>query len=205
MKTVLKYLGCSLAMMFLVVASQAQQKVQLRIGYNINTPVGDAFKSLVNKTSFRGFNADLSYPLNPRLNVGLGMAYNDYLQKFPRQEYQTKDGTISAVLSNSIQTTPVLAKVNYQLTPGGIIRPYVGAGAGFNVVRYSQYLGQFPSSKTSFKPAVGADAGINVPFSANNAAGFNLGVNFNYLPYDNGIAKNLNNWGVHAGVFFPLK
>ncbi len=205
MKKIYKYSAISFALLFMFLAGHAQQRVQLKLGYNINTPTGSAFENLVNKTSFRGVNAELSYPLSNQLSIGLGVAYSDFYQKYPRKTFETKDGTISAVLSNSIQTTPVLAKVNYQLTKAGLIRPYLGAGAGFNVVRYSHYLGEFPGSKTSFKPALGADAGVNIPFFASKQAGLNLGVNFNYLPYDNDIAKNLNNWGVHAGVFFPLR
>jgi hypothetical protein len=184
---------------------QAQQKIQFKIGYNTGMPVG-AFKDFMAKNSFRGFLGELSYPVNDRLKVGLGVSFNDYYEKLPRQLYETKEGTISAVVSNSIQTTPVLFKANYELTQGNFIRPYIGVGAGFNFIGYSQYLGEFGEKKTSFKPAAAAAAGLNIPFNKETrASGINLGAHFNYMPYKKYGIKNLNNWGLHAGVFFPLK
>jgi hypothetical protein len=79
-------------------------------------------------------------------------------------------------------------------------------GAGFNLISYSRYLGEFGDKKTAFKPAVGAEAGINIPFNKETrASGINIGGHFNYLPFKYNEIKNLNNWGLHAAVYFPLK
>lgn len=183
---------------------EAQEKLQLKIGYNTGMPVG-AFGDFMGKNSFRGFIGEFTYPVNNRLKVGLGVSYNDYYEKLPRQIYETKDGTISAVVSNSIQTTPIQVKAFYDLTEG-TVRPYVGAGAGGNLIGYAQYVGEFGERKFSFKPSFSAEVGINIPFNkVTRASGFNLGAHFNYLPYNKNDLKNLNNWGVHAGVFFPLR
>lgn len=186
-----------------VFTTQAQEKLKLTIGYNISTPVG-SFRDQVGKTSFRGFNAAIAYPLNERLDVGLGVLYNDFYQKYPRQVYDVTNGAVSAVLSNSIQIAPVLAKVNYSILKEGWVRPYVGLGAGGNFITYKQYLGEFPYSKTAFKPAVNGDAGVNIALGRTKTAGLNLGANFNYLPFHYNGIDNLNNWGAHAGVFFRL-
>ena len=185
-------------------ATQAQEKLRMKIGYDISTPVG-SFKDQVSATSFRGLNAELMYPLSNRLQAGMGVLYNDYYQKFPRQVYDTKDGAISAVVSNSVQTVPVLAKVNYNLARQGLIKPYAGLGAGLNLITYKQYLGEFPDSKTSLKPAVSGDAGVNVALGKTKTAGLNLGANFNYMPFNYNDISTLNNWGVHAGIFFTLR
>jgi outer membrane protein W len=205
MNRIFKYAGFLALIMLAVVTGQAQQKLQMKLGYNVNTPVGSSFRNAISNTSFRGANGEITYPINSQLNVGLGVSYSDFYQKYPRQLYSSKDGDISAVLTNSIQITPVLAKVNYNLTKEGSVRPYVGLGAGFNVVNYNQYLGEFPDSKTSVHAAVSGDAGVNIPLSRTKSAGINLGANFNYLPFNYNDVKNLNNWGVHAGVFFALK
>ena len=200
-----KYAGLLALVLVAVVTGQAQQKLQMKLGYNLNTPVGASFRDAITKTSFRGVNGEITYPLNSQLSVGLGVSFSDFYQKYPRQVYSTKNGDISAVLTNSIQTTPVLAKVNYNFTKEGLVRPYVGLGAGVNFVNYDQYLGEFPDSKTSAHAAVSGDAGVNIALSKTKAAGLNLGANFNYLPFNYNDIKNLNNWGVHAGVFFPLR
>lgn len=190
--------------LFSTMETKAQQRVQFKIGYNTGMPVGN-FKDFMSKNSFRGFLGELSYPVNERLKVGLGVSYNDYYEKIPRRIYETKDGTLSAVISNSVQTTPIQIKAAYDLTAGNI-RPYVGLGAGGNLIGYAQYVGEFGDRSYTFKPSVSAEAGITIPFNRETrASGFNLGGHFNYLPYNKNNLQNLNNWGVHAAVFFPLK
>lgn len=184
---------------------RAQDGLKLKIGYNTGMPIGN-FKDFMGKNSFRGFHGELLYPVNNQFTVGVGVASQDYYEKFPRQLYDTKDGVISAVRTNSLQTTPILFKGNYNLTKEGSLIPYVGLGAGFNLVRYAQYLGEFGEAETSFKFAAVADAGANFFFNKETrGAGINLGVNFNYMPYNKNGIDDLHNWGVHAGVFFPLR
>lgn len=181
------------------------QELKLKIGYNTGMPIG-SFKDFMGKNSFRGFHGELTYPINDKFSIGLGIASQDYYEKFPRQLYDTKDGVVSAVLTNSIQTMPILVKGSYNLTNSGLISPYVGLGAGFNLIRYGQFLGEFGDYSSSFKPAASADAGVNIYFNKDaRRAGVNLGANFNYMPYKKNGLDALNSWGVHAGVFFPLR
>lgn len=200
----LQYAIATVLLLACVSATQAQQKLKFKVGYNVASPVG-SFKDAVSKTSVRGFEAALAYPVNERLEIGLGVLYNDFYQKYPRQVYDIEGGAISAVVSNSIQTLPVLAKVNYSILKEGLIKPYVGLGAGGNIITYKQYLGEFPSGKTAFRPAFQGDAGINIPLGRTRTAGLNLGANFNYLPFNYNGIDQLNNWGAHAGVFFNLR
>lgn len=187
------------------VAFAQQGSLSLNLNYSINMPVG-AFKSdLVNNTSFRGWNANLLYGINDHFSVGIQSGFNNYNQKFPRQVYDTKDGAISAVVTNSIQTIPLQAKVRYNLTTSGFVQPYVGAGVGGNLVTFNQYLGEFGSNKNGIYFAASPEAGITVPFAKGSGAGFTLGATYNYMPFNYGDIKNLDNWGVFAGVKFPLK
>jgi opacity protein-like surface antigen len=185
--------------------SQAQDRLLFKIGYNTGMPVG-SFKDYMGKNSFRGYRGELLYPVNEQIKVGLGVSYNDYYEKIPRQNYQIPEGTISAVVSNSIQTTPIMVKGEYELTKTGWIRPYAGLGAGFNLITYAQYLGEFGNKKSAFKPAVAGEAGINIPFNKETrVAGINVGGQFNYLPFKFNGLTNLNNWGVHIAAYFPLR
>lgn len=190
---------------FITSATFAQQgRMTLNLNYSVNMPTGTFKSDFVNNTSFRGWNASLMYGISDRFSVGLQSGFNDYSQKFPRQVYNTKDGAISAVITNSIQTIPLQAKLRYNLSLG-FVQPYIGAGVGGNLVTFNQYLGEFSSAKSGFYFAASPEAGITVPFGRNAGAGFTLGANYNYMPFNYGDIKNLNNWGVFAGIKFPLK
>ena len=205
MKKIIVYTGICLALLMCVNKTQAQiGEMQMRIGYNTGMPVG-SFKNFMDKNSFRGYFGDVTYGITDRWRVGVGVQYNDYYQKFPRAVYQTKDGTISAVVTNSIQTTPLVLKGSYELTRTSLVRPYVGLGAGFNIISFNTYLGQYGQSKSAFKPAVTGEAGVNIPFNKiTRASGISAGFHYDYLPFNYNGVKNLNNWGVHVGFFFPL-
>ncbi|MBA4166707.1 MAG: outer membrane beta-barrel protein [Chitinophagaceae bacterium] len=205
MKKIIVYTGFCFALIMCMNTGQAQVgEVSMRIGYNTGMPAG-SFKDFMGKNSFRGYFGEVTYGISDQLRVGIGVQNNDYYQKFPRQVYETKDGTVSAVVTNSIQTTPLLLKANYELTKKSLVRPYVGLGAGFNLISFSQYMGQYNQSKSAFKPAVAAEAGVNIPFNKiTRAAGISAGLHYDYLPFNYNGVKNLNNWGAHVGVFFPL-
>ena len=196
-----------LACLFLLVFSaalKAQQRVILDLGYGINNPTG-GFKDVIGKTSYRGFNSGISYRATEQLDIGLGVSFADFYEKTPRQVYQTSEGALSAVITESIQVTPVVARGRYTFLKEGPVLPYVGAGAGVNLVNYEQYYGEFPSSKVSIKPAVTGEAGVKIPLGATKQSGLNIGAHYMYLPFNfNGI-KNLNSYGVHIGVYFPLR
>lgn len=190
---------------FGISAAQAQDRLLFKIGYNTGMPIG-SFKDYISKNSFRGYRGELLYPVNEQLKVGLGVSFNDFYEKIPRQNYQTTEGVLSAVVSKSIQTTPIMIKGEYELTKSGWIRPYVGLGAGFDLISYARYFGEFGEKKSAFKPAVGGEAGINIPFNKETrVSGINLGGHFNYLPFKYNELSNLNNWGVHVAAYFPLR
>ena len=205
MKRITRYIITGLVLVAGFSDLQAQDRLLFKVGYNTGMPVG-SFKDHMGKNSFRGFRGEIAYPVNERLKIGLGVTYNDYYEKLPRKSYQTSEGTLSAVVTNSIQTTPIMLKAQFELTNKGWIRPYAGLGAGFNLVSHAQYFGEFNVKKTGFKPAAGAEAGLNIPFNRETrVSGLNIGGHFNYLPFKYNTVDNLNNWGIHAAVYFPLK
>jgi hypothetical protein len=115
---------------------------------------------------------------------------------------------ISAVVSNNMEVIPLLLKGTFSPMGEkvGFLRPYVSAGAGVNLVNYSQYLGEFPSTDGSASFAAQLGAGVLVPFSKSNSeTGFKLGATYNYGAYNRNEVKNLNSAGLHAGVVFSLK
>ncbi|MGN6436424.1 MAG: outer membrane beta-barrel protein [Agriterribacter sp.] len=205
MKLIKIALPCALILAFSQLSYAQEDRLSLNINYGINMPTGSFKSDVVSKTSYLNWNAALLYGVTNKLSVGVQTGYNSFQEKFPRALYDTKQGTISAVLTNAVQTVPILAKARYSFTDQGFVQPYVGAGVGGNMVNFKQYLGEFSSGKTGFYFAASPEAGVFVPFGKQNASGITIGANYNYMPFKYGSISNLNNWGVYAGVKFPLR
>ncbi|MHA4808635.1 outer membrane beta-barrel protein [Flavitalea flava] len=206
MKTVLlKYGGIAAIFMITFSAAQAQNELQMNINYNVNIPSG-SFRDFIKNPAYKGFTAGLAYPLNDRLSIGLSLGYNDYYQKYPRDVYDQGKGTnISAVVSNSVQQIPLLFTANYTLVKKGFIRPYIGAGAGVNFVSFDQYLGEFDDPHSLTKWALKGEAGVLIPLSSYSSTALKIGASYNYAPFNSYGISNLDNWGIQAGVRFPIR
>jgi hypothetical protein len=183
--------------------------VKLNAGYNFGLPLGNFNSIYVSNVSPRGFMGDLSLGLNNKYSVGIGFGFQDLYQKYPRAVYDlAPNQQISAVLSNSIQVVPVLAKFTYTpfLGTTKLIQPYASVGAGISFVTYNQYLGEFSSDNTyGGKFSAMADAGIDLPFSRYNSnVAAKIGVSYDYTKFGMSDAANINMVGIHSGLAFQL-
>ena len=195
------------AILFSVLFSFAKaQKGQTKfnIEYNVGVPVGD-FKNFVSTTSYRGFNASVLHGVSDKISVGLATGFQDFYQKNARQLYHFSDGSdVSAVVTYTIQTIPILADVKYNFNPAVTIQPYAGIGVGGNMIAYNQLFGEFGNQQSKFGFAARPELGLFIPFR-NKVSGFNIGASYNIMPFKEGDFKNLNSMGIHAGVSIPLK
>lgn len=188
-----------------VISVNAQQRaLQMNINLSGAAPLGD-FKEIVPSTSIRGWNASVLYGITDKISVGLGAGFQDYYHKNERQMYRSTDGDISAVLSYSIQTIPVLLTGRYNFMPESVVQPYAGLGLGGNMVMYRQLLGEFGGTETSFKFAARPELGIQIPFRKGGETAFNLGAAYNYMPFNENSLSNLNNISIQAGIKFPMR
>src|SRR6201995_214972 len=206
MKTlkILPFIFCIL----LVSQLNAQRgEVKMNLQYSYALPVGSFKSDVISNGSPRGVTGDILYNLSNKLSLGLGLGFQDFYQKYPRTLYKTGDQeTTSAVLSNSVQIMPVLAKAEFYPLGGKTgIQPYINAGAGLGIASFTQYLGEFGGSDNSASLMLQGGAGIAVPFSNVSKAGFRLGADYNMVSYKRNGFSNFNNVGFHAGIFFPLK
>jgi len=205
MRSLSKYWIIGAVTVMVCSAVHAQNELQMNIDYNVNIPTG-AFRNYVTHPAYKGFTAGLAYPLNDQLSLGLSIGYNDYYQKYPRQVYEDGKGSdISAVVSNSIQQLPLLITANYTLLKKGLIRPYVGAGAGLNFINFDQYLGEFDDPHSMTRLAVKGEAGFFIPLSSYSSTALKIGASYNYTPFNNYGVNNLDTWGIQAGIRFPLR
>lgn len=174
------------------------------ISYNAAFPTG-SFKNIVSSNSFRGFNASVLYGVSDKLSVGLATGFQDFYQKYPRQLYKLSDGSdVSAVVTYSIQTIPIMAEAKYNFTPMATVQPYAAIGAGANFIAYEQLLGEFGDKQAKVGFVARPEAGLHIPFGK-NGAGFTIGASYNVMPFKQDDLKNLNNIGVHAGFNIPLR
>jgi opacity protein-like surface antigen len=184
---------------------KAQHRVMMSVNYSVNVPIG-SFNDYISNTSFRGWNASITYRLTEKISIGGTTGFQDFYQKNERALYKDAEGSdISAVVTNSIQTIPLLATVKYTLSTNQRIQPYVGVGVGANFIMHSQYLGQFANDYNKLGFAARPEAGLFIPLRKDGESGFNIAGAFNFLPYNQGDLKNLNNWGISVGAKFPLR
>ena len=183
-------------------------EVKMSLQYNYALPLGSFKNNVINNGSPRGVTGDILYNLNDRFSLGLGLGFQDFYQKYPRTLYKTGDQeTTSAVLSNSVQIMPILAKAEFYPLGGkkSLIQPYINAGAGLGITSFTQYLGEFGGNDNSASLMLQGGAGIVIPFSNVSKAGFRLGANYNMVSYKRNGFNNFNNVGFQAGIFFPLQ
>lgn len=191
---------------FISFSVAAQQKFSLALNYNVAMPLSASFKDYVSKTSFRGFQGAILYRLNDDFRIGLQGSYSDFYEKFGRRVYKATDGAdISAVLSNTLQSIPVLIKGEYTILKTGLVRPYIGLGAGINLVNFDQYYGEFQYSKYSTKAAFSGDLGVLIPFGTNSQYGARISTSYNLTPFNEEGIKTIDSWNVQAGIVIPLK
>jgi opacity protein-like surface antigen len=203
MRPLLKYFLFSAIIFFSVSRAEAQNPLQMDIGYEINIPSG-SFRNYISNPAYKGFTAGLAYPINDQLKLGIRTGYNDYYQKYSRKVYeQGKGSSVSAVVSNSIQQIPIMLSADYTFLKKGAVRPYVAAGGGMNLVSFDQYLGEFDNPESKIKPTLFGDAGIYIPLSKFSSTAVKIGGGYQYSPWSKDL--DLSNWGVHAGLRFDLR
>jgi hypothetical protein len=69
---------------------------------------------------------------------------------------------------------PIMVKAKYNLT-NGALHPYVGIGAGINVIRYDKYYGEFVDYDHVIRFAAQPELGVHIPFVSSDKIGLNIG------------------------------
>lgn len=204
MKTNKHYIVLAALILFSAPLWAQQSSLKLNINYAVGIPTGN-FRTLTNKVSPRGWDASLLYNINDQWAVGLQTGFQDYYQKYPRQLIHQNGSDISAVISQSVQTMPMMAKVQYRLGAGNMVQPYVAIAAGGNFVNFKTYYGEFADSYSKFGFAAQPQAGIEIPIGANKRTAINLAAGYNIIPFQAAMADGLNNVVIKGGINIPFK
>ena len=186
---------------------QAQQgETKMGLNYSVAMPAG-SFHDFIGKTTGRSFNITILHGISDQLSLGADIGYRDFYEKYPRQVYKTTDGSdISAVVSNSVQAIPIMAKVRYGFLPHATVQPFVGAGAGVNLISLQQYLGEYSNlSRNAAGFVASPELGIHIPVGKEKMAGIDLSAAYYYMPYRYASVSGLDHASVQLGVSFPLR
>ena len=196
-----------LFLLFSLPVSAQKGTLKLDINYNYSIPLSGFKTDLISENSPRGLRAGLMYSFNDKFSGGLSVGYQDYYQKYPRAIYAlSKTQDISAVLTNSIQTTPFLLKAKYvPVSKESFIKPYISLGAGANVIDFKQYFGEFASGQTNVGFIAEGGLGVVIPFKKYSASGIHIGATYDYAPYTKYGYHDLSSLNFQAGVAFRLQ
>jgi len=206
MKNIKKIFVSGIAFLILSLTANAQKgTLKFDLNYNYSLPVSGFKSDIIKDNSPRGARGSILYSFTDKLSAGIESGYQDYYQKYPRALYSTgKTEQVSAVLTNSIQTTPLLIKAKYSLLNGAAIKPYVSLAAGANMIDFKQYFGEFGSSETSFGFIGEGGLGVMIPFGKTKSSGIDIGATYDYAPYNKHGYNDLNSVNLRAGIYFPL-
>jgi opacity protein-like surface antigen len=178
---------------------------KVEVNYSANFPTS-SFKDLVSDPSFRGIDLKIMHNINDKMSVGLTTGFQDFYQKYPRAVYKLGDGSeVSAVVSNSVQTVPLLATFHYNFSPTQRLQPFAGVGVGGNMILYRQFLGEFSDSKNKFAFQAQPKIGVYFPFREGGPTGLTLSGYYNIIPFKYNGTTNLNSFGVSLGISFPTR
>ena len=198
--------GLCIMMCFALNAHAQKRPLKLDLNYDYSIPLSGFKNDLISNGSPRGFMGGLMYSFSDQLSAGLSFGFQDYYQKYPRAIYNlNKIQQISAVISNSIQTTPVLLKATYFLQPNTFLKPYVSLGAGANIIDFKQYYGEFGNSQSTVGFRAQGGLGLITPFKKTSTSALNLGATYDYASYKKNGYKDLNSLNIKAGVVIDLK
>ncbi len=204
----LRYIIMSMVLAFLGFNANAQDnRLSLNLNYNYSFPLNSFRSDIVSKSSPRGFTGNLMYAISPKFSIGFATGYQDFYQKYDRQIYNLGKGQqVSAVLSNSLEQVPFMARAEYYpLGNATTFRPYVTLGAGGNFINYEQYLGEFGSSNSSVGFRGMAGVGVKVPLGIMQNWGIDVGGSYDFAPYHKFGMENLNTANVHAGLYLSFQ
>lgn len=205
MKNIKIFLVLIVALATITTVKAQQGLTKIEVGYSTAFPTS-SFKDLISDGSFRGVDLKILHNINDKMAVGLTTGFQDFYQKYPRAVYKLADGSdVSAVVSNSVQTVPLLATFHYNFSPQQRLQPFIGAGVGGNIVLYRQFLGEFGDSKNKFAFQAQPKVGLYFPFREGGQTGLTLSGYYNIIPFKYNGTTNLNSFGVSLGISFPTR
>lgn len=128
------------------------------IQYSVGFGSGD-LGDFIGQTSFRGISFEYRNMIEPKIGVGVELAYNLFYEKMDYATYTEGTVSLSGVQYRYTNAFPILAAFDYYFKPNTKYNPYAGLGLG--TIYYDRYLemGLYTVStdtwQFAFRPEVG--------------------------------------------------
>ncbi|GHB81455.1 OmpW family outer membrane protein [Persicitalea jodogahamensis] len=167
-------------------------------------PIGPFASGYVDKPTLRNYSFSVDWVLQKPISIGVEVGKTFYSQRLPRAIYQSEEGEISAVQTRTIDLMPIQGVVSYYFAkPNAMIRPYVQAAVGADLLTYSLYYGSLANQQQSVKLTYGGAAGAKFLFKKDGSVGADIRVKYNQtsLNYDY-IDKGVGQINATVGLFY---
>lgn len=167
-------------------------------------PIGPFSSGYIDKPTIKNYSLSVDWVLQKPLSIGVEVGKTFYSQRLPRAIYNSEEGEISAVQTRTIDLMPIQGVLSYYFAkPNAMIRPYVQAAVGADLLTYSLYYGSLANQKQMVKLTYGGAIGAKFLFKKDGAIGADVRVKYNQtsLNYDY-IDKGVGQFNATVGLFY---
>lgn len=198
-----KFVIMTVAVILTAICADAQvgRRFYVDAGWQFNGTVSNSFSD--NASGWGGY-VEGGYYFLPRVAVGAFASFNTNNEYFPKQTYDTGDGTsVTTDMYHSLYQVPFGATLRYRFA-WKKVQPYVEAKLGANYTREYELYSTFGARDSQWGFYVSPEAGVVFhPFNKSNL-GLQLSAYYSYATNRSkafGI-DGLNNLGFKVGLSF---
>lgn len=198
-----KFVIMTVAVILTAICADAQvgRRFYVDAGWQFNGTVSNSFSD--NASGWGGY-VEGGYYVLPRVAVGAFASFNTNNEYFPKQTYDTGDGTsVTTDMYHSLYQVPFGATLRYRFA-WKKVQPYVEAKLGANYAREYELYSTFGARDFQWGFYVSPEAGVVFhPFNKSNL-GLQLSAYYSYATNRSkafGI-DGLNNLGFKVGLSF---
>jgi outer membrane protein with beta-barrel domain len=148
-------------LLFIFCAPQlfAQHGSSFGLTYSISFPMGD-LHDYTTKTSFRGFEMEYNYHIQPHISLGVETGWNTFYERVEKKTYTDGTASITGVQYRYTNAVPILATGRYIKTGSGKAEPFVGLGIGTLYVDRATDFGLYRISSDAWQFCVRPELGV---------------------------------------------
>lgn len=145
------------------------QENHLSIQYDMSFSTGD-MGDYISSPSFRGTSMQYRYAVSDRFLVGIDVAWNVFYEKKDYDSYTRGTQTLSGIQYRYQSEVPLLAAVDYVLSPDTKLTPYLGLGVGTMYSERTLDMGMYRWEENPWHFALKPEVGLLYDFSQGTSA-----------------------------------
>ena len=145
--------------LFIVVSVPALSQNLTSFQYSMGFGSGD-LGDFIDKPSFRGITLDYRKLVQPNIGVGIDIGWNVFYSEQAYDVYTVETLSYSGRQYRYNNQFPMLAAVDYYLSPDEPLNPFVGIGVGTMFSRRNTDMGQYTLEEEAWHFAIRPEIGI---------------------------------------------